>query len=275
VQIKGAEELCGRLNAAPQSEADLPPGGFYAAAGFTRDGIVEKIQDEMAERFPDVPSPDFGNAGGIGAVAYAYLAAEVRFAIPFCDSGEALRFAGSDGGTAPVTAFGVRRSDCGPFREQVAVLYASPFKGDPRETDQFAIDPCKGSLPSQIILARIAPGDTLAGTLAALDAKIAGGSEDGRRFGPNDVLLVPNMRFDLAHRFKEIEGPPLSLAAQRIDFRLDRSGARLSSEAKLVVPSVARHFVFDRPFLIVMKKRGAAQPFFVMWVDNAKLLCKW
>jgi hypothetical protein len=33
-------------------------------------------------------------------------------------------------------------------------------------------------------------------------------------------------------------------------------------------------FIFDRPFLIVVKKRGAEHPFFVMWVDNAELLCK-
>ncbi len=34
------------------------------------------------------------------------------------------------------------------------------------------------------------------------------------------------------------------------------------------------NFIFDRPFLIVVKKRGAERPFFVMWVDNAELLCK-
>ncbi len=37
---------------------------------------------------------------------------------------------------------------------------------------------------------------------------------------------------------------------------------------------MAIHFVCDHPFLIVVKKRGAKRPFFVMWVDNAELLCK-
>jgi hypothetical protein len=32
--------------------------------------------------------------------------------------------------------------------------------------------------------------------------------------------------------------------------------------------------VFDRPFLVYMQKRGAEQPFFVMWVDNAELLVR-
>jgi hypothetical protein len=35
----------------------------------------------------------------------------------------------------------------------------------------------------------------------------------------------------------------------------------------------SRHFHFDRPFLIYVKKRGADySPFFVMWVDNAELM---
>ena len=37
---------------------------------------------------------------------------------------------------------------------------------------------------------------------------------------------------------------------------------------------MAIHFVCDHPFLIVVKKQGAKRPFFVMWVDNAELLCK-
>ena len=63
-------------------------------------------------------------------------------------------------------------------------------------------------------------------------------------------------------------------AMQTIRFRLDRSGAELASEAQMPCKPSATHFVCDRPFLIVVKKRGAEHPFFVMWVDNAELLCK-
>ena len=31
-------------------------------------------------------------------------------------------------------------------------------------------------------------------------------------------------------------------------------------------------FKFDRPFLVMLRKRGTEHPFFVMWVDNAELL---
>ena len=66
----------------------------------------------------------------------------------------------------------------------------------------------------------------------------------------------------------------IAKAMQTIRFKLDRSGAELASEAKCSANRSATHFVCDRPFLIVVKKRGAERPFFVMWVDNAELLCK-
>ena len=101
-----------------------------------------------------------------------------------------------------------------------------------------------------------------------------------------DRLLIPNILFDVTHHFKELEGRDKlllnpgfgglwsSTALQQVRFKLDRSGAELSSEAKHMYAPLNRYFIFDRPFLIVMKKRGAAEPFFVMWVDNAELLCR-
>ena len=69
-------------------------------------------------------------------------------------------------------------------------------------------------------------------------------------------------------------GYHIAKALQTIRFKLDRSGAELSSESQIFCLPDATHFVLDRPFLIVVKKRGAQRPFFVMWVDNAELLCK-
>jgi hypothetical protein len=56
---------------------------------------------------------------------------------------------------------------------------------------------------------------------------------------------------------------------------LDRSGAVLKSESSDVVAAIPKVFSFNKPFLIYIKKRQPdAQPFFVMWVDNAELLSK-
>jgi hypothetical protein len=98
------------------------------------------------------------------------------------------------------------------------------------------------------------------------------------------------MDWDLEHHFRELEGPDklllnptlrglyLDTALQRVRFRLDRRGAEVRSEAQVVLKGLSDgrdDFHFDRPFLIVMTKRGAKQPFFVMWVDNAEMLSRW
>ena len=57
-------------------------------------------------------------------------------------------------------------------------------------------------------------------------------------------------------------------------FRLVRCGADLRSEAKAVYLAAATNSVFDRRFPLYMKKRGAKNAFFAMWVDNAELLGK-
>jgi hypothetical protein len=89
------------------------------------------------------------------------------------------------------------------------------------------------------------------------------------------------MHWKITHRFKELEGTDkrflnpslngqyLDTALQTIQFRLDRSGAELSSQSKAYVKPGASFFHCNRPFLLILKKRDANQPCFVMWVDNA------
>ncbi|HUW63014.1 MAG TPA: hypothetical protein VMZ06_18570 [Candidatus Bathyarchaeia archaeon] len=106
-----------------------------------------------------------------------------------------------------------------------------------------------------------------------------------------DTLAIPATNWRLAHRFSELErtvllnenvkGVPIELVLQTIDFRMDRTGTRVKSIAAIAAgtaPVIGRapipqHYVVDGPFMIMMKKRNCERPFFVMWVDNAELLC--
>jgi hypothetical protein len=273
--VKGAEELCRRLNGAAPVEADLPEGTFYAAAGWTRDGILERIRKEMAAAFPSAPAPDLGG-GDVAAVTYAYLEASVKFEIPFFESREPLVFKDSMDRETKVTSFGIREEHEYAYqklRHQVGVLFVLGLT-------EFAIDPCKTSDPVQVILARVQPKATLAETVSDVERKIIG----SRGFKSRDVLLIPNVAFRSLRRFKELEGnftnagmdgAGISDALQSIRFRLTREGAELQSEAKIHVSPGAQHFIFDGPFLVYMKKRAGGRPFFALWVDGPELLEKW
>jgi len=106
------------------------------------------------------------------------------------------------------------------------------------------------------------------------------------RFEDSESLGVPNMHWRIEHHFKELEGGDKPLlnptlrdtwigeAVQVIEFKLDRKSASLSGVGLAKFALGPRVFMFGRPFLLYMKKRGAKHPFFVMWVDNAELLIK-
>ena len=291
VKLISAEEIANRLNLARQSRADIPDESCYAAAGLVKDGIVEKIQTEMAKRFPSEPQPDFSDVSPIDVIiAYSYLTANVKFKIPYFENQKEFIFRDSLGNQTPVTSFGIRPEDDYAYRKlrkQVEVLYSSYYPDpDTVALMEYAIDLCKDTKPNQIVLAVIEPKETLEKTLEYLNDKIVGFATEEylQKFGINDVILIPNILWRITHNFKELEGKYLGnkgyeslyirLALQMIQFRLDRSGAELKSEAKLYAAPEPRLFVFDRPFLIYIKKRGAEHPFFVMWVDNAELLSR-
>ena len=40
-------------------------------------------------------------------------------------------------------------------------------------------------------------------------------------------------------------------------------------------PGKPRQLVFDKPFLILLQRGDAQQPYFALWVDNAELLTPW
>jgi hypothetical protein len=289
VEIEGAEEIAGRLNKGEEWEDDLEPEMFYADAGFVKDGVVPRIQSEMARRFPNVSTPQFAGLSTTRVVAYGYLQGEVKFTTPYLSNKKPFLFKAQDKDGTNVQSFGIEEDLQGEPRNQVEILYCDYPPGDIFTVNNFVLDLCKDSSPNQVVLAYLPRKETLAETLADLGKKTTQKPPDNelpRRLMTTDRLFVPNMNWRIEHHFKELEGQDKPLqnhplrglyidpAIQMIEFKLDRSGARVSSESKIQVKGGPRLFQFDRPFLIYMKKRDAKHPFFVMWVDNAELLIK-
>lgn len=283
VRIENAEPDSDRLNRAEFSEKDLDPKTFYAAAGHYKDGIVQRIQQDMAARFPRVRLPQFDESED-GGVAFAYLEAALRFSADYFDNPDKFQFTDSAGKSTAVRSFGIRENEkhlAGKHRSQVGVLF--------RQGGEFALDLCRDSNPHQIVVAKLAWKGTLQATLADLEERAA--KEQVGSLGVEATLLVPNLNYRVEHRFRELEGPDkrflnpglrdwyLISVAQVVQFKLDRSGAELASMVDTRFYANGNDhdpnkYHFDRPFLIYMKKRDAKRPFFVMWVANAELLCK-
>jgi hypothetical protein len=277
VRVQGAQALCGRLNATVCRPDDLVPGDAGTEVERGSEGLAERL----ARRFPGLPLPPPGSDDGL--IVHAHLRASVAFETPYFENDGGLEFKDGSGRKTPVGSFGVRRRDAyAPLqrlRDQVEILYNS-------ETS-CAVDLCRSSHPYRIVVALTERGPTLGRTLAGLAKKIEEWKpekEEERRLGVGMALLVPNMNWRIHHDFAELSGraftnPSLATkvlvaALQTIEFRLDRSGAQLRSHSGIKLAGGMRELIFDRPFLIYMKKRKGGEVFFSMWVENAELMEK-
>jgi hypothetical protein len=296
VSLEGQGGLVPSLNSAPDPRPAVPQAALYVASGWKQEGIIERVQRELVQKFPSKQAPTFPGAISNSFIAYSYLEASVKFSLPYFQNRQALEFTDAEGRKTPVVSFGIRPEDDYAYyklRAQPQILFR---KGEEREESlEFAIDLCPDSEPSQIVVARINREPTLAAAVARVDMESEEMDARGRgqpdyakhlqKVGPNDVLLVPNLFWQLSHHFSELEGKKftnaklkgqqLDVAQQDILFRLDRSGAELKSESKMLCSPIPTYFVLDRPYLIFLRQRGAQAPYFAMWVDNSELLSNW
>ncbi|MEN6578381.1 MAG: hypothetical protein ABFD90_18695 [Phycisphaerales bacterium] len=303
IEVLGAEELANRLNATAFPPGDIEAQSYYANAGFVKNGIIERIQKDMAQRFPSEPAPAFDiryKTLPDVIMAYAYLNVDVGFQHPYYVNNDPFTFAASDGGKSKVTSFCsyARTSDGNnaAVREQAEILYYD--YGDSAEAVQFAVDLGRNTYPYQVILARVPSCSTFGDATRTLREKAELFQKDPdyevlHTLRPIDTMVVPDVLYKLTHHFEELLGKCLGNRAwtehvifdamQKIDFTLSRTGVSLKSEARMGAAASRgrppeqlakpRHLRFDRPFLICVKKRQpGATPFFLMWVDNAELM---
>lgn len=290
ISLQGSPQLAASLNAAADPRAQIPPESLYVAAGWNQKGIIGQISDDLKRRFPAKAPPTFPGILPDSFVAYAYLEVSLKFSIPYFQNRKPMVFSDSGGKKTELTSFGVGEEDDYAYfklRGQPKVLFKTADKRNISRAAECVLDLDCNSQPNQIVLALTEPRASLAETLAAVEGKIASAKPVAHsgNLGPNDVLLVPDIVWRISHRFAELEGrrftntalkgQRMDVAQQDIQFCLNRGGAELKSEAKMFYRPIPTYYVFDRPFLLYMKKRGSDQPYFVMWVDNVELLGKW
>jgi hypothetical protein len=257
-----------------------------ALAGFTKDSIREKILSTVKEKLgfspqllPDkslTPRPqDF--------LAYACLYKKLSFLTPFERLDDSLHF-----GEKQVRGFGIGKTKASheAMRPQVLVL-------DYQNQNDFVIEIKTASTNDRLILAEI----QREGTLTEMVTKVRerAGKGQAQLAGTNDVLMVPKISFDVVRKYLEIENHwlvPVSRsvahdlllrsAMQSVRFEMNEKGVELQSEAHMAFgcgreaePERPHVMIFDKPFLLVLERKGARMPYFALWVDNPELLVPW
>ncbi len=287
VSLDGLPDLSRQLNQGVNIKPDMEKADYYAAAGLKSQGIYDVVKRELAARFPGIAAPTPPDSSLDGILAYACFKIAMKYQIAFLNDEEPMVFRDGSGKKTKVKSFGIRKEGAryDTMRNQVGTFFHDG-KG------HYAVDISTTMQPYQVILACIEKQATLQQTLDHFD-KAASVSKDTLSFGKDSILSVPTMEWSIDHRYQELigkvaHGPRLpdaiqfQEALQRIEFRMDRKGVSISSSMRMDAillngDEVHRtgHYIFDQPYLIIVRKRKSADPLFVMWVENAELLKSW
>jgi hypothetical protein len=105
---------------------------------------------------------------------------------------------------------------------------------------------------------------------------------------PEDIVRIPDIQFNLENNYRKIEGTgfhadndyTITVCYQRTAFLLNRAGAKAESEAEIhmmtaIMPLeeeksyTPKRMIFNKPYVILLKRKDAVNPYFAMYVANA------
>jgi hypothetical protein len=173
-KLDPVSDLAPLLNLRGIEEGDLSPGSVSVNCGYVHEGVVERIQREMAERFPgsrfrlEGPTPDEGGPPRI--VVHAHLEKTLAFEKPFVPVSRAdfhfvpENWSAARIDTTAIRGFGFEAVEH-PASSQVEILHFSrPAAGD-WSRNRFVIELKTRSADTELLLARLPPGPTVQATI--------------------------------------------------------------------------------------------------------------
>jgi len=109
-------------------------------------------------------------------------------------------------------------------------------------------------------------------------------------YNETDEVIIPKFNFNIETNYKTLEGNifksnkgdfTFKVAYQRTAFFLDESGAEIESEVEVVhfyADSVEKpkpkKMIFDKPFLVILKRTNIKNPYFGLWITNSELMIR-
>ena len=290
IDLEGSSEMAVELNRVQFDQANLDDASYVALAGPVKDGILDRIDQEMSRKFPG-KQRQLGKPTRDGAFwAYCYLFKRLPFATKFDKLSQPLSFQTS-AGPVLVESFGIQ--SYGGADPQTETLRGQVEVLDYVTDDDFILR--LKTRTDDLVLAKIPSLATLAEMIEMAKQRSLPGA--GRRrsgnLQPQEPLVIPRLSANIDREFSELLGRHLgnpgwtgfymAAARQIVKFQLDESGAVLESEADAAFVSEfgddepkkkpkPRRFIFDKPFLVILQQRNATQPYFAAWIANEELL---
>ena len=276
IAMNPAPSMVPILNKKSASAEDLDEESYVAMAGLANEGIYEKIRTELDKKFKGQANPNLlDTTPEMDWIAYAYLFKQLPFKWAFTRFHKNVTFEGYKVDSFGIWQFMNDQKHKVRMAKQVDIL-------DYQNNDDLIIELKTQAENDRSILAKIPPQATLSETIRAVEKRIHLAKPE--KMVEMEHLYIPVLNFDVLREYSElyehpihtanenINGTSIIFAAQSIRFRLDERGAILKSEGLAASGLSKRNLVFDKPFLILLKRREAKAPYFALWVGNAELL---
>jgi hypothetical protein len=268
IELRPPSALAETLNQRSFDRRSVDEASIFVASGAMKDGIVRKIKAGVKGMSrEEARLLDGLQSGGDAVICYARLKKALRFPKPFRRLGNyALK-----SGKAPCFGF-LGEHKVGARREQALIH-------DYRGPDDFVVQLETTEPEDMLVLAKVPAGATLRETTQGVVERLSAEPEPA---SGQDVLVAPCIHFSNATSFSELQGRVvmgdslwfLTRAFQSIDFAMNEQGVILVSIGLVQfargLGSFSSHImILNPPFLLLMKRKDAKEPYFASWIVNA------
>ncbi len=263
-------ETVDKFNKAIFTKNDLDEASYYIKSGYGQK-TVDTINKESRAKFPDKSFGDLQlTLNDKDIIAYAYFLKKVEYVTPFVIDNVSFM-------SERVKGF---RAKAQTQKENVEVLKYW-------DEDKFIIRLRLKDDSDELILAK---GFDMSNPKGIVDEIRKYDTQNLPTIRDNDLFEMPKLHLDYSRNYGEVikkylankgfEDYSIEIMSEKIKFDMDEKGARVENEAvsqwKAYSSSVpkGRHFIFDKPFWVVMKRKNSQNPYFILGVNNVELMEK-
>ena len=255
-----SNELFENMNKSNISKNDLFDDSYISLSGKLENGIIDNIKESLDTKFHGAAFPELlSDKSTEGWISYCYMFKYIEFKKRFVILDDILIFKGNK-----VKCFGT--NDYFSTAEHVKI-YKYPWPGYWDINEEIIIEIESNNNDDQFILARIMPRETLIETVLYVQNIV--NMNNPITFNKGKII-IPMLNFSIIKNYQELSIDNGS-TIQLIRFILNEKGIYIKSES-YIDGSTGDDIIFDKPFLLIMKKRKSINPYFVMWIDNAELM---
>jgi hypothetical protein len=269
---KKAQEMADNFNRAAFSKNDLDEKSYYIKSGYGQK-TVELINKESKEKFPTKRLNDLKlELDPKDIISYAYFLKEVEYLNQFKEKN--VNFENAD-----VKGFYANNVQ---QKENIKIVR---YWND----DKFIISLQLKDNNDQLFIAKGFEMDLPQGVVDEINGLTIARYEN---ISADDLFEMPKIHVDHRREYKELINKTLAnkdftdyfIAEmfENIKFDMDQKGARVESEAVIragwlesssEAPRIKK-FILDQPFWIIMKKTNSENPYFILGVNDEKIMEK-